>query len=58
VAKTLFKEEHLKEGRLIKSKEWDNCAGGRGLSGKNIAFLSSDHNGIPHSVRPQKRGEF
>jgi len=50
----------LKEGMLIKSKEWDNCAGGRGLSGKNIAFLSSDHNGIPHSVRlrPQKRGEF
>ena len=44
MAKTLFKEEHLKEGRLIKSKEWDNCAGG-GLSGKNIAFLSSDHNG-------------
>ena len=40
----MFKEEHLKEGRLIKSKEWDNCAGG-GLSGKNIAFLSSDHNG-------------
>ena len=47
MAKTLFKEEHLQEGRLIKSKEWDNCAGGKGggLSVKNIAFLSSDHNG-------------
>ena len=59
VAKTLFKEEHFKGGNAEKSKEWDNCVGG-GLSGKNIAFRSSDHNGIPRSVRlrPQKRGEF